>query len=236
MGANRIGFGTLAMVSLGCTICRGCQLDTCHVGIATQIETIEEAAEHGLKKFTPQQVAERGRELRPLLLGDGRGGARADRRARLRAHPGPRRPLRPARAGRRTTEALDLSRADHARSRSSSTSSRSTCRWPTGAGGGPRRGRPGRGAPDPDGAEAASAEIAGLADEVCIGGGGVRRSSRARPTPTTGCSAPSLSGAIARARIYDGVPPSRAKTCSPSSSSTAARSRGRASARSTPRA
>ncbi len=56
MGANRIGFGTLAMVSLGCTICRGCQLDTCHVGIATQIETPEAATAHGLKKFTPQQV------------------------------------------------------------------------------------------------------------------------------------------------------------------------------------
>ena len=56
MGANRVAFGTLAMVSLGCTICRGCQLDTCHVGIATQIETIEQAQEHGLKKFTPQRV------------------------------------------------------------------------------------------------------------------------------------------------------------------------------------
>ncbi|HET7574285.1 MAG TPA: glutamate synthase-related protein, partial [Solirubrobacterales bacterium] len=56
LGANRVGFGTLAMVSLGCTICRGCQLDTCHVGIATQIETTEAAAEHGLKKFTPQEV------------------------------------------------------------------------------------------------------------------------------------------------------------------------------------
>lgn len=54
LGANRVGFGTLAMVSLGCTICRGCQLDTCHVGIATQIETVEEAQMHGLKKFTPQ--------------------------------------------------------------------------------------------------------------------------------------------------------------------------------------
>ena len=53
MGANRVAFGTLAMVSLGCTICRGCQLDTCHVGIATQIETVEQAQEHGLKKFTP---------------------------------------------------------------------------------------------------------------------------------------------------------------------------------------
>lgn len=54
LGANRIGFGTLAMVSLGCTICRGCQLDTCHVGIATQIETKQQADMHGLKKFTPQ--------------------------------------------------------------------------------------------------------------------------------------------------------------------------------------
>jgi glutamate synthase (NADPH) large chain len=56
MGANRVAFGTLAMVSLGCTICRGCQLDTCHVGIATQIETVDQAQEHGLKKFTPQHV------------------------------------------------------------------------------------------------------------------------------------------------------------------------------------
>jgi glutamate synthase (NADPH/NADH) large chain len=56
LGANRVAFGTLAMVSLGCTICRGCQLDTCHVGIATQIETTEQAQQHGLKKFTPQQV------------------------------------------------------------------------------------------------------------------------------------------------------------------------------------
>jgi glutamate synthase (NADPH/NADH) large chain len=56
LGASRVGFGTLAMVSLGCTICRGCQLDTCHVGIATQIETEEQAQEHGLKKFTPQEV------------------------------------------------------------------------------------------------------------------------------------------------------------------------------------
>jgi glutamate synthase (NADPH/NADH) large chain len=43
------------MVSIGCTICRGCQLDTCHVGIATQIEDMAEAEEKGLKKFTPQE-------------------------------------------------------------------------------------------------------------------------------------------------------------------------------------
>src|SRR5439155_16957845 len=45
----------LAMVSLGCTICRGCQLDTCHVGIATKIENKEEADLKGLKKCTPQE-------------------------------------------------------------------------------------------------------------------------------------------------------------------------------------
>ena len=55
LGANRVAFGTLAMVSIGCTICRGCQLDTCHVGIATQIEDMAEAEEKGLKKFTPQE-------------------------------------------------------------------------------------------------------------------------------------------------------------------------------------
>ena len=82
MGANRVAFGTLAMVSLGCTICRGCQLDTCHVGIATQIETVEQATEHGLKKFTPQRVdsaaencarffASMGEEVKQVVAGLG---------------------------------------------------------------------------------------------------------------------------------------------------------------------
>ena len=52
LGANRAGFGTMSMVALGCTICRACQADTCHVGIATQIEGEHEAAERGLKRFT----------------------------------------------------------------------------------------------------------------------------------------------------------------------------------------
>ena len=54
LGANRLGYGTAAMVAIGCTICRGCQLDTCHVGIATQLD--EEEAEHrGLKRFVPRE-------------------------------------------------------------------------------------------------------------------------------------------------------------------------------------
>ncbi len=55
LGADRVGFGTLAMVAIGCTICRGCQLDTCHVGIATQIDSLAEASARGLKRFVPQE-------------------------------------------------------------------------------------------------------------------------------------------------------------------------------------
>lgn len=55
LGANRVGFGTLAMIAVGCTTCRGCHLDTCHVGIATQIETPAQAKEHGLRRFVPRK-------------------------------------------------------------------------------------------------------------------------------------------------------------------------------------
>lgn len=53
LGANRVGFGTLAMVSVGCTICRGCQDGTCHVGITTHVKTKEEAEMKSFKAFRP---------------------------------------------------------------------------------------------------------------------------------------------------------------------------------------
>jgi glutamate synthase (NADPH/NADH) large chain len=56
LGANRVGFGTMAMVAIGCTICRGCQLDTCHVGIATQVTTQEEADHKGMKRWVPREL------------------------------------------------------------------------------------------------------------------------------------------------------------------------------------
>jgi glutamate synthase (NADPH/NADH) large chain len=59
LGANRVGFGTMAMVIIGCTTCRGCHLGTCHVGIATQLESVEEAEQRGLKRFVPR-VLENG--------------------------------------------------------------------------------------------------------------------------------------------------------------------------------
>lgn len=55
LGANRIGFGTLSMIAVGCTACRGCHLDTCHVGIATQIESEAQAKDHGLRRFVPRK-------------------------------------------------------------------------------------------------------------------------------------------------------------------------------------
>ncbi|WP_324716904.1 glutamate synthase-related protein [Carboxydochorda subterranea] len=67
LGANRVGFGTLAMVAIGCTICRGCQLDTCHVGIATQIEEEREALERGLKHFVPRDEERAAAQLASLL-------------------------------------------------------------------------------------------------------------------------------------------------------------------------
>jgi glutamate synthase (NADPH/NADH) large chain len=53
LGANRVGFGTMAMVAIGCTICRKCEEGTCLTGITTQIRTQDEAREKGLRVFTP---------------------------------------------------------------------------------------------------------------------------------------------------------------------------------------
>ncbi|HBI03571.1 MAG TPA: glutamate synthase, partial [Paenibacillaceae bacterium] len=67
LGANRVGFGTLAMLAVGCTTCRGCHLDTCHVGIATQIESEEEAQEHGLRRFVPRVLERSVENLKTLF-------------------------------------------------------------------------------------------------------------------------------------------------------------------------
>jgi glutamate synthase (NADPH/NADH) large chain len=67
LGANRVGFGTMAMVAIGCTICRKCQTDTCHVGIATQVESKEQALAHGLKAFEPQVFEDAVNQLEQLF-------------------------------------------------------------------------------------------------------------------------------------------------------------------------
>lgn len=73
LGANRIGFATLPMVAIGCTICRDCQSGTCHVGITTQLETKEEATAAGVKHFAPQEFERATQALVNLFGGLGEG-------------------------------------------------------------------------------------------------------------------------------------------------------------------
>lgn len=54
LGANRVGFGTMAMIAIGCTVCRSCHRDSCHVGVATQLESLAEAKKAGLRRFEPR--------------------------------------------------------------------------------------------------------------------------------------------------------------------------------------
>jgi glutamate synthase (NADPH/NADH) large chain len=71
LGANRVAFGTLAMVAVGCTICRACQTDTCHVGITTQVETEAEALAKGFRRFVPRDPEAAADGLARVLCGIG---------------------------------------------------------------------------------------------------------------------------------------------------------------------
>jgi glutamate synthase (NADPH/NADH) large chain len=55
LGANRVGFGTMAMAAVGCTSCRECNTGTCHVGITAHFLTPEEALAGGAKKYVPRE-------------------------------------------------------------------------------------------------------------------------------------------------------------------------------------
>ena len=206
MGANRIGFGTLAMVSLGCTICRGCQLDTCHVGIATQIETPEAATAHGLKKFTPQEVgtaadncarffAAMGEEVRELTaeLGYERTQDLVGRYDLLEQ------------VARR--DAIDLGELLTPLERVPGAGAGGPAAWPRSepvearAEAGLVRARPIRMEP-----KQASAQLAELADQARRPSPGCGSSSRAPTDAHDRVLGTELAGAIARARIYDGAP------------------------------
>jgi glutamate synthase (NADPH/NADH) large chain len=55
LGADRVGFGTMAMAAIGCTSCRECNTGTCHVGITSQLKDAVEALAAGQKHFTPRE-------------------------------------------------------------------------------------------------------------------------------------------------------------------------------------
>jgi glutamate synthase (NADPH) large chain len=196
LGANRVGFGTLAMVSLGCTICRGCQLDTCHVGIATQIETKEEADMKGLKKFTPQEYeraaesctrffSSMGEEVRQICASLGYERAqdlvgRSDLlvQARHRDHVDVGEMIKPLEEFL-DLEPLDLPMPEEERSEPGLVVAR------------PIRMKP----------KEASREVAALATEVC-GGTLVRRSYPRLATADDRVLGTELAGELARARIF----------------------------------
>lgn len=69
LGANRIGFATLAMMSVGCTTCRSCFTGTCHVGITSQIDSVEEATALGLRRYQPRQFEQAVENLKRLFTG-----------------------------------------------------------------------------------------------------------------------------------------------------------------------
>lgn len=73
LGANRVGFGSLPMVAIGCTICRDCQSGTCHVGITTQLETKDAATVAGVKHFVPRELEQATQSLVNVFssLGEG---------------------------------------------------------------------------------------------------------------------------------------------------------------------
>lgn len=71
LGANRVGFATMAMIAIGCTVCRQCNKGQCPVGIATQIRTIQEAEAAGIKNFSPLDYLHAVERLTRLFEGIG---------------------------------------------------------------------------------------------------------------------------------------------------------------------
>lgn len=73
LGANRVGLGTAALMAVGCIACERCHQDRCPRGISTQIQTIQQAKERGLKAFRPLDTEEAADRLARYLtvLGEG---------------------------------------------------------------------------------------------------------------------------------------------------------------------
>jgi glutamate synthase (NADPH/NADH) large chain len=55
LGADRVGFATMAMAAIGCTSCRECNTGTCHVGITSQLQDAGEALAAGQKHFKARE-------------------------------------------------------------------------------------------------------------------------------------------------------------------------------------
>lgn len=67
MGADRVGLGTVALMAVGCISCEQCHLDICPRGISTQLQTVEDATNRGVKAFKPLQKDVEAENLCRLL-------------------------------------------------------------------------------------------------------------------------------------------------------------------------
>ncbi|MCU7525294.1 MAG: glutamate synthase [Ignavibacteria bacterium] len=67
LGANRVGAATLAMIAIGCTICRDCNTGTCHTGITAHFKTKEEALASGVERYEPRVPEESVERLTRLF-------------------------------------------------------------------------------------------------------------------------------------------------------------------------
>jgi len=73
LGANRTGFGTVALMAIGCISCERCHLDRCPRGISTQLRSKEEAESRGVKGFSPRVVETEAGNLVRLFSAIGEG-------------------------------------------------------------------------------------------------------------------------------------------------------------------
>ena len=70
LGAEQYGFGTAAMIAVGCKMARQCHLNTCPVGVATQREDLR-AKYSGTPEMLVTFLIHVGEEVRQLLAGLG---------------------------------------------------------------------------------------------------------------------------------------------------------------------
>ncbi len=66
LGAERYGFGTTALIAIGCKMARQCHLNTCPVGIATQAEEMREKY-FGTPEMLIEFLTHVGEEVREIL-------------------------------------------------------------------------------------------------------------------------------------------------------------------------
>ncbi len=70
LGAERFGFGTSALVTLGCILMRKCHLGTCPVGIATQDPDLRKKF-HGKAEYVVRFLTFVGEDIRKVMAGLG---------------------------------------------------------------------------------------------------------------------------------------------------------------------